>query len=260
MRPWTILGRLSQAVREQNWFAVGLEVVIVVVGVVIGFQITAWGQARSDRANEQTYLHLLAQDLRATEQEIAVADAWLVPRETASGALLRSFHDPTRPHPDSLREQIFNSVGYYTFNPVTGTAEALVATGNLSLIREDSLRSAITQYLRSARAESEGQIELHRNLIEHFQTLQFERDPSGYWALRVARGGLSPGDPLYPFSPGPRRSTIGTLDVEAFLSDPAMEAAASTAVLYKVEIRASRERVLAATVALREQVEAQIQP
>lgn len=25
-RPWTLLGRLSRAVRQQNWFAVALEV------------------------------------------------------------------------------------------------------------------------------------------------------------------------------------------------------------------------------------------
>jgi len=36
-----ILQNLSKAVREQNWFAVFLEFVIVIAGVVIGFQITA---------------------------------------------------------------------------------------------------------------------------------------------------------------------------------------------------------------------------
>jgi len=36
-----ILSRISRAVREQNWFAVVLEFVIVIAGVVIGFQVTA---------------------------------------------------------------------------------------------------------------------------------------------------------------------------------------------------------------------------
>jgi len=36
-----ILARLSSAIRAQNWFAVVLEFVIVIAGVVIGFQITA---------------------------------------------------------------------------------------------------------------------------------------------------------------------------------------------------------------------------
>lgn len=32
-RPWTILRRLSKAVREQHWFAVVLELAIVVLGM-----------------------------------------------------------------------------------------------------------------------------------------------------------------------------------------------------------------------------------
>ena len=45
-----ILARLSRAVREQNWFAVVLEFVIVIAGVVIGFQVTAWNAERAERA------------------------------------------------------------------------------------------------------------------------------------------------------------------------------------------------------------------
>ena len=72
-RPWTILGRLSKAVREQNWFAVVLELAIVVLGVVIGFQVTGWGQDRADRAQERAYLHQLMADLRETEASIMEA-------------------------------------------------------------------------------------------------------------------------------------------------------------------------------------------
>lgn len=44
-----ILSRLSRAVREQNWFAVVLEFVIVVAGVLLAFQISQFAQARSER-------------------------------------------------------------------------------------------------------------------------------------------------------------------------------------------------------------------
>jgi len=36
-----ILARITKAIREQNWFAVVLEFVIVIAGVAIGFQVTA---------------------------------------------------------------------------------------------------------------------------------------------------------------------------------------------------------------------------
>lgn len=41
-----ILRRLMIHVKDQNWLAVALDFVIVVVGVLIAFQITAWNERR----------------------------------------------------------------------------------------------------------------------------------------------------------------------------------------------------------------------
>ena len=61
-----ILARLKKAIEEQNWFAVGLEFVIVVFGVVIGFQVTLWGQAKADEVKGDAYLLQLVVDLHHT--------------------------------------------------------------------------------------------------------------------------------------------------------------------------------------------------
>jgi hypothetical protein len=45
-----ILARLTKAVREQNWFAVVLEFVIVVSGVLLAFQVSAWSTEADQRA------------------------------------------------------------------------------------------------------------------------------------------------------------------------------------------------------------------
>ena len=44
-----ILRRLAEAVREQNWFTVVLEVLIVVVGIFIGLQVDDWAERRATR-------------------------------------------------------------------------------------------------------------------------------------------------------------------------------------------------------------------
>lgn len=146
-RPWTILGRLTQAVREQNWFAVGLELCIVVLGVVIGFQVTNWGQARSEAMREQTYLRQLAQDLADTEANYAAADSSLRVADRNAAQLVRAFRDEPRPPADSILSWIPMASRLDRPFVVSGTAEALVATGDLNLIRSDSLRSAIAAYL-----------------------------------------------------------------------------------------------------------------
>ena len=43
-----ILRSITRHVRDQNWFAVGIDFVIVVAGILIAFQITNWAAARQD--------------------------------------------------------------------------------------------------------------------------------------------------------------------------------------------------------------------
>ena len=40
------LRRITEHVKTQNWFAVGLDFVIVVGGVFIGIQVSNWNEAR----------------------------------------------------------------------------------------------------------------------------------------------------------------------------------------------------------------------
>jgi hypothetical protein len=44
-----ILRRLSQHIKDQNWFAVVLDFVIVVAGILIAFQITNWSELQREK-------------------------------------------------------------------------------------------------------------------------------------------------------------------------------------------------------------------
>lgn len=44
-----ILRRITKHVKDQNWFAVGLDFFIVLAGILIAFQITNWNEAKSER-------------------------------------------------------------------------------------------------------------------------------------------------------------------------------------------------------------------
>ncbi|MEP1144977.1 MAG: hypothetical protein ABJH52_14755 [Henriciella sp.] len=45
-----LLRRITKHVKEQNWFAVGLDFVIVVVGVFIGIQVANWNASQNDHS------------------------------------------------------------------------------------------------------------------------------------------------------------------------------------------------------------------
>jgi len=65
-----LLRRVTEHVKAQNWTAVALDFVIVVVGVFIGIQVSNWNDARGERNAEAKYLISLAQDMKESITEI----------------------------------------------------------------------------------------------------------------------------------------------------------------------------------------------
>ncbi|MEO1250924.1 MAG: hypothetical protein AAFW81_01100 [Pseudomonadota bacterium] len=59
-----LLRRMIEHVKTQNWTAVGLDFVIVVVGVFIGIQVSNWNDARANRGIVAAHLSEIAEDLR----------------------------------------------------------------------------------------------------------------------------------------------------------------------------------------------------
>jgi hypothetical protein len=56
--------RFAQALRAQDWASAAIELVLVVLGVFLGFQLTQWNDDRQKRAGEVTLMLNVARDLR----------------------------------------------------------------------------------------------------------------------------------------------------------------------------------------------------
>jgi hypothetical protein len=62
-----ILRRLTEHVRRQDWFAVFLDFVIVVLGVFVGIQVSNWNAARVESAQEMAMLSQLRDEIRVND-------------------------------------------------------------------------------------------------------------------------------------------------------------------------------------------------
>jgi hypothetical protein len=58
-----ILRRVAEHVKAQNWFAVAIDFVIVVVGVFIGIQVANWNEARAAEYRRAQIVEALVTDL-----------------------------------------------------------------------------------------------------------------------------------------------------------------------------------------------------
>lgn len=80
-----ILRRITQHVKDQNWTAVFLDFVIVVVGVFVGLQVSNWNAARLHDRSERVYIERIREDIAANQDDLRQRIAYY--RQTRSHAL-----------------------------------------------------------------------------------------------------------------------------------------------------------------------------
>jgi len=148
-----ILRSLTKHVRDQNWFAVGIDFVIVIVGVFIGIQVANWNEARQQDALGEIYLVRLGEDLSAMDAYLVGMIAETEKRSALTQRLLSaaaSYIDAdSAAAEDALIEatHAFFTEGWRTprLTVVRAVFDDLQSTGNQSLINRE-LRNRITSY------------------------------------------------------------------------------------------------------------------
>ena len=125
------------------WKRLLAELAVIVAGVLIALAADAWWEQRRERNEAEDYLQRLLVDFEATERRLHnTREADSKTLESVSGIVDRAYRGAFPP-PDSLDLPTrFNS-----FEPLIGTLTALVESGDLRLIRSDSLRFELIAFL-----------------------------------------------------------------------------------------------------------------
>lgn len=140
-----ILARITQAIREQNWTAVGIEFVIVILGVVIGFQVTAWNAAQQDIALERTYLERLAEEFDAIQVELDDHQGDLDDAREAAERFLAALDAGDA---EAMQADAYALVSITRVSEVqiqSAALHELISSGRLGLIRNEELRGALAR-------------------------------------------------------------------------------------------------------------------
>ncbi|MEZ5894977.1 MAG: hypothetical protein R3C51_01130 [Parvularculaceae bacterium] len=151
-----ILRRVIAHVKNQHWTAVFLDFVIVVAGVFIGIQVSNWNDEREDRRTETEYLTQLQVDLHNIEREINAQ----IEFEQFQANLATGLFDLIRDDVSKSRAQKINMglnqlTVRRTLRVQSPTFLDLQSSGNLKLISDPALRTAIISYFyRTTRLEA----------------------------------------------------------------------------------------------------------
>ena len=137
-----LLRRLTEHVQSQNWTAIGLDLVIVVLGVFMGVQLGNWNEGRSERADEINYLFRLHEDLSADHEMYGVRLQVLNRQiEVAPDAQSMDFSTEARAW-ITIRAQ-YTISGIFPPEIHNATYTDMVNSGRLSLILDEALRDQL---------------------------------------------------------------------------------------------------------------------
>ncbi len=140
--------RVAEHAKAQNWFAVALDLFIVVIGVFIGIEVANWNQTRQDRQEERRYYGQLLVDLRSDLESFALAERRADRHDKAAQLVLDRLSGNAPPEASLGRmATAIHHAGWIYIPPATrGTYNELVSTGNLGLLRNSQLKTEIANY------------------------------------------------------------------------------------------------------------------
>jgi hypothetical protein len=150
--------------REYDWLAALIELVIVIAGILIALQVSNWNQDRTDRTRGARYAHRLAAEIVTDRRNMDEALAfWNQVGGFGKAAMAHAEHG-TLAGGDRWKTVIayYQASQLFPFELEDTTFVEMRDSGGLALIADESLRKRIADYYRMGGAGLRANILFHR--------------------------------------------------------------------------------------------------
>jgi hypothetical protein len=228
-----ILRSVMKHVRDQNWFAVFLDFLIVVVGVFIGIQVANWNEARLEKHQEALLIQRLVVDFERIAADAQRSREFHQARVSEFKTLLRSLRTGSLASEDRIvvARALFNGITLQTSADRSGTFAELLSSGRAYLLKDQALLNELVAY--------EDFLERFRFAHEYLMNVSMGAQPAFSVAFEYDPDALE----RVPLSEDFVELSSVTYDFESMASDPAFYNAAeqlmlvhSFATLWRVRI------------------------
>ena len=225
-----LIRRISESLKNQNWTAVGLDLIVVVLGIFLGLQVSQWYEGRQELALKESILQRLESEFTeiANEAESAIQfhqDVILalevVNQSVKSGQVNASDEG-------QFRTGLQRAMNYDLGSGRSGTYVEILSSGQFRLIQDQELRSALSKYDdRVSKADA---------LFSIFQDKQREYEPVLDRYITYAATERRESDAL-PTGQYFSHSEISAYDIEAMALDVEFHSATRRLIDYHVNFQ-----------------------
>jgi hypothetical protein len=140
-----ILRRLAQQLREQNWAAIFIEFVLLVLGVFLGIQVANWNEARLTREKAQGYTAQLKADVRHESWRYQFLVEYHRDVRAAAEMAVAALSGTAVLSSEEFLVAAYRATQYKQNASRRSTFDELVSTGNIGLILDSELRRNVVQ-------------------------------------------------------------------------------------------------------------------
>ncbi len=132
--------RIMGHLREQQWIAVGIELVIVVLGVFIGLQASNWNQERASARQGAIFAERLKADLRHEDWVYQLLIDYNRQVLKSAGQAVSALEGKTTLSDEALLVSAYRATQYKQPLRRRSTYDELISTGTIGLILDEKLR------------------------------------------------------------------------------------------------------------------------
>lgn len=141
-----ILRRLSQSMKEQNWAAIWIEFVLLVVGVFLGIQVSNWNAQRADQRRANELFVRLVDDLQTETKTLAWLRDYYETTVAYAKVALHGVEEPSAVDPEAFVIGAYQASQWQEPVSSRSTFDEIVATGALNLLGSAKTRALLVGY------------------------------------------------------------------------------------------------------------------
>ena len=143
-----ILRRITKHVTDQNWFAVFIDFLIVVVGVFIGIQVANWNEARQHRIDEAQIIERVSDDFDRIKLDAERSRNFHKQMTSDLTILLKALRSKSLAENDiaAVKRALFLGTTIHTSADRSSTTRELLSSGQANLLSNKGLLDELVAY------------------------------------------------------------------------------------------------------------------
>ena len=169
-----LLRRITKHVSDQNWFAVFIDFLIVVVGVFIGIQVANWNESLSNQDRELVYIERLIEDFETIESRLT-SNITVFERAIEGTIFIRQFILENQTMTEPKNQRFIENLAHIDSNALPAWRSAtyieMQSAGDFNLIKNNLLKKALVNYDQSTEIAHVGAKKLLNSQINYVEPI-----------------------------------------------------------------------------------------